>query len=66
MIGTDIFIVSEHFLYLSVLNGAGINQDREWGWQIYYKPEAAYILSFAHFAEPGIRSNAKEHLKLVI
>lgn len=63
MIGADMSTVSKH---LSLLKGAGIVFDEKRGTQIYYKLKVPCILEFVHCVETVLRTNAKEHLSLVL
>lgn len=63
MIGADMSTVSKH---LSVLKGAGLVQDEKRGTQIYYTLKCPCILNFVHCVEKVLKTNAKEHLALVL
>ncbi len=63
MIGADMSTVSKH---LSVLKGAGIVQDEKRGTKIYYKLKVPCILNFFHCVEEVMKTNAKEHLAVVL
>ncbi|MGA1842366.1 MAG: ArsR/SmtB family transcription factor [bacterium] len=63
MVGVDISTISKH---LSVLKGAGIVIDDKRGTQIYYKLKVPCILDFMHCVEHVLKTNAKEHLALVL
>jgi ArsR family transcriptional regulator len=63
MIGADISTVSKH---LSILKGAGIVQIDKRGTQIYYQLKVPCILEFVHCVEHVLKTNAKEHLALVL
>ncbi|MGA1844093.1 MAG: ArsR/SmtB family transcription factor [bacterium] len=63
MIGADMSTVSKH---LSVLKEVGIVFDEKRGTQIYYKLKVPCILEFIHCVEYVLKTNAKEHLALVL
>jgi len=63
MIGADMSTVSKH---LSVLKSAGIVQVEKRGTQIFYQLKVPCILEFVHCVEHVLRTNAKEHLALVL
>jgi len=63
MIGADMSTVSKH---LSILKEAGIVFDEKRGTQIYYKLKVPCILEFIHCVESVLKTNAKEHLALVL
>jgi len=63
MIGADMSTVSKH---LSVLKGAGLVQDEKRGTQVYYKLKCPCILNFVQCVEKVLKTNAKEHLALVL
>lgn len=63
MIGADMSTVSKH---LSILKNAGILEDEKRGTQIYYKLKVPCVLNFVQCVESVLKTNAKEHLDLVI
>jgi len=63
LIGADMSTVSKH---LSVLKSAGIVQIDKRGTQIFYQLKVPCILDFVHCVEHVLRTNAKEHLALVL
>ena len=63
MIEADMSTVSKH---LSVLKNAGIIVDEKKGCKIYYKLKCKCVLAFINCVEDVMRSNAKEHLNLIL
>ena len=63
LIGADMSTVSKH---LSVLKSAGIVQIDKRGTQIFYQLKVPCILDFVHCVEHVLKTNAKEHLALVL
>ena len=63
MIGADMSTVSKH---LSILKNVGIVQIDKRGTQIYYQLKVPCILEFVHCVEHILKTNAKEHLELVL
>ena len=63
MIGADMSTVSKH---LSVLKGSGIVKVEKRGTQIFYQLKVPCILEFVQCVEHVLRTNAKEHLALIL
>ena len=63
MVGADVSTISKH---LSVLKSAGIVQIDKRGTQIFYQLKVPCILDFVHCVEHVLKTNAREHLALVL
>jgi ArsR family transcriptional regulator len=62
MVGADMSTVSKH---LSVLKDAGIVKMRKQGAQVHYSLAVPCVMNFFQCVESIIKSNAKEHMRLV-